>query len=101
MDELTTLQTARKDLGTLVEQKKKTEESEKYNAFLQEKANQLLGQCKVLSPEELAHSQNENERRHNTLLALRLLSTLQSELYMGASLNNFQKQVIALCKTQL
>lgn len=77
------------------------EEAQKYNDMLKEKASQLLGQCKVLSPEELVHSQNDHERRQNTVLALRLLSTLQSDLYMGGVLNSFQKEVVKLCKTYL
>ncbi len=76
-------------------------EAQKYNDMLQAKANNLLGQCKVMSDEELMTAQEQNERKHNTMLALRILSTIQSEMYMGNNFNSFQKQVIALCKTQL
>lgn len=75
--------------------------AQKHNDLLKDRASSLLGQCKVLSQDELQRDREKREREQNTVMALRLLSTLHNDLYMGSSLNSFQKEVIALCKTQL
>jgi E3 ubiquitin-protein ligase DOA10 len=69
-----------------------------------EKANQPIGECKAVPQEEVQayhNSYNSRQNNRNRVFAIRILTILGGDIYSGYELNSFEKEVIALCKTQL